>query len=136
MCSSDLSQADADGNAVTQAFRDSHHVRQDTGLLVAEERTGTAIAGLDLVQYQQPFPVIADLPERRQVIIVRHLDAALSLDRFNHDSNDILVVLGDLPDGVDIIVGHADKALHQGFETRLDFPAAGGGQCCQGPAVE
>jgi len=47
-----------------------------------------------------------------------------------------VVVLGDLADGLDVLVGHADEALHQRLETGLGLAVAGGRQGGQGAAVK
>ncbi len=59
-CCFALGQTGADGQAVTQAFGGGDHIRQDAVVLVFEIGAGTAVGGLNLIQYQQPAVVVAD----------------------------------------------------------------------------
>ena len=51
------------------------------------------------------------------------------------DGNHILVVLGDGADGVDVVIGHADKSGDQRLKARLRLARAGRGKCGQRTSV-
>ncbi len=76
------------------------------------------------------------MPQRAHEIPVRHIDAALALDRLEQHRHDVWIVRGELLDCRQIVKGHAHKTGHQRLEAGLHLAVAGGRKRRQGAAVE
>ena len=105
-------------------------------MLEGEPFAGAAHAALHLVQHQQPVMLVADLAQLLQVMDVQRADAAFALDRLDQHRNHVAVVLGNLADRFQIVVGHAHEAADQRLETGLHLAVAGGGKGRQRAPVE
>ena len=75
--------AGADRHAVSQPLGERHHVGLDAGPLVREPVAGAADAALHFVEHQQPVVLVAELPQRLEVVDIGHIDAAFALDQLD-----------------------------------------------------
>ena len=66
-------------------LRDAHEIGLDAGLLDREQRAGAAEAGLHLVGDQHDAVLVAELAQARRYAAGRGHEAALALDRLDHD---------------------------------------------------
>ncbi len=82
------------------------------------------------------MPVVAQLAQLAQIVLGRDIDPAFALDRLDQHRDDVVARVGQMPQGLDVAVGHADKTLHQRLETGLRAAVAGGRQGREGAAVE
>ena len=76
-------QAGADRHTVAETLGERDDIRHDGRVLEGEPLTGTAHAGLDLVEHQQPAAFIAHVAQAGEIIGVGDLDAAFALDRLD-----------------------------------------------------
>ena len=77
--------AGADRHAVAQRLGHGHHVGLEPLGLEGEPVAGAPEAGLHLIEHQEGAPLGAQLPYGAQVVRARHVDAALTLQRFEQD---------------------------------------------------
>ena len=129
-------QAGPDRHTVTQRFGRGDDIRPEIELLVVKIAAGAAIAGLHLVENQQPAPLAAQRRGLLQVLRIQRMDAAFALHGLKHQRGNIRMALADLAQRRKIVARRANKTADQGLETGLNSPAAAGGQCGQGAAVE
>ena len=71
-----------------------------------------------------------------QVLAGRRVYTALALHRLDQHRDDVGILLGHCANGVDVVVGHADKTWHQRFEAALHRRVAGRGQRGEGAPVK
>ena len=121
---------------VAQPLCRGDHVRHQAQTLAGEIVACAAVAGLHLVQHQQPFLLIADLAHRPQVLWAERVHAALALDRLQQYRHHPWIVGGNLAQGLYVIARGANEAGDQRFEAGLDLAVAGCTQGGQGAAVE
>ena len=72
--------------------------RLDARMLVAEPLAGARHAALNFVADQQPALFVTQLAQALLELNGSQVNAALALDDFQHHGDDIVVVLGDVPD--------------------------------------
>ena len=113
-------------HARAQPFGQRHHVRQNAGPLVGKPFSGTAHAALHLVNHQQPVVLIAELAGLPKVVVGYGVNAAFTLNGFKKDRDHIRVVGRGCFQCIDIVQGHADKALNQRAKTGLYFRVSRG----------
>ena len=83
--------ARADRHAVPERLRQGHDIGRDVRVLEAEPPTGAAQTGLHLVDDQQRFPLVAELPHAAQILDRRRLHAAFALNGFQQHRADPVV---------------------------------------------
>ena len=104
--------------AAADAFSERHDVGLDFGVLVMEQLSGAAHAGLDLVEDQKQAVCLRERPQFLQELIGRGPDAGFALDRLQHHGNRLL--RDQLLDGGEIVELCLWKARHLRFEQRLE----------------
>ena len=98
---------------------------------------GTADAGLDLIEHQQPVAPVAPLAHRAQIARRRQLHAALALDRLHQDGHDALpVILVRLIQRGEVAERHFQEVPWQGAEAQAHRRAVAGRQGAEGAAVK
>ena len=135
MPASPAGPAGADGHPVAEGLGEGDDVGADArGVLEPEPAAGAAEAGLDLVEHEERFVLVAELADRGEVARWGRLDAAFTLDGFEEHGADALVERG----GED--VGFAERDLAEpggeGLEDLLLLGLAGRGEGGEGAAVE
>ena len=72
-------------DAAAETLAERHQVRHDAVVLAAEHLAAAPHPALDLVEDEHRAVLVADLARRREVTRRRDVDAALALDRLDHD---------------------------------------------------
>ncbi|MNZ70126.1 hypothetical protein D3C78_884470 [compost metagenome] len=129
-------QAGPDREAVPQPLGQGHYVRLDAGMLKTEPLAGTTHARLHFVDHQQPVVLVGNGTQGLQVFRRGDTDATLPLDRLDKHRNDVRVLGRRCTGRLYVVVGHPDKARHQGKEALVNGRVSGCGQGCHRPAVE
>ena len=129
-------QTGADRHATAETFGQGYHVRNDPGMLETEPGSGSTHAALHLIAHQQPIVFIAECAQAALEFDVSDIDTALALDDFEHDGNDVLVMLGNRTNGVEIVVWNAHKTRHQRLKTGLRLAVTGCRERRHGAAVK
>ena len=126
----------ADRHARAEPLGQRHHVGLDARPLVREPLARASHAALHLVDHEQPFALVAQLPYLLQVFDAHRVDAAFALDGFEEDGHHVLVAFGCLFQGLHVVERHADEPFDQRAEALLHLFIARGGQCGDAAAVE
>src|SRR5439155_227218 len=124
----------ADREPAAERLGERHDVGRDAGVLVREETPRAPEAALDLVEDEEHVPPLGERAQPGQVVGRRDDDAALALDRLDHDG-DRLVAHGGLHGG-EVAVGDEADAGQQGEEARVVVLLPGGGEGREGAPVE
>ena len=77
-------------HAAADAFAERHDIGLDAGMLVVEQFSGTAHAGLDLVDDQQQAVLFRQRAQLRHELIGRRPDAGFALDRLQHHGDRVV----------------------------------------------
>ncbi len=96
-------------------------------MLITEKATRPTITRLDLVDHQQPLIVVAEGSKPFEVFLIGDLNTPFTLDGFDEDRDNILIMSCDLLNRLDVIKRDANKAAHQRFKASLNFSIA----CCR-----
>src|SRR5205085_3919590 len=128
--------AGADRYSRAETLGERHDVGHETRVLVHEPFAGAAETALHLVGHEQPVLALAELVQAAQVFEAGDVDAALALDRLDEYGGDVLVVLGDVAHGLEVVERHSHKARDERLEPGLHLAAAGGRQRGERAAVE
>ncbi|MNO65044.1 hypothetical protein D3C76_557840 [compost metagenome] len=106
-------------------------------MLEREPLPGTADAGLDFIQHQQPGAPVAELAHGFQVTGWCQLHTAFALDRLHQDGHDArAVILAHLVQCLEVAERHFDEVPWQLVETQAHRRAIAGGQGAEGAAME
>ena len=103
---------------------------------IAEPLAGARHAALHFVADQQPAQFVAQLAQAFLELKRREVDAALALNDLQHHGDNILVVFGDHPDRVEVVIRHADETRNQRLEAGLRLAVAGGRKRRHRPPME
>ena len=118
-----------DRHARAKALRQRHHVRQDARPLVGKPLTSAAHTALHFVNHHQPVLFVAKLTNGLHIFNPHRLNAAFTLDGFHKHGDHIGVAYCGFFQRLDVVDGHANKALHHGSKAFFDLVVASG---CQG----
>ena len=77
-------------HAAADAFAERHDVGLDAGVLVVEQLSGPAHAGLDLVDDQQQAVLLGQRAQLLQELIGRRPHAGFALDRLQHHGDRVV----------------------------------------------
>ena len=127
-------QAGAEREAAADALGERHDVGRDARPLIGEELAGAADAGLHLVEDQQQAVLVAERAELAQELAGDQADAALALDRLDHDRRRLRP--DRRLDRLEVAERHLVEALRRRAEAFQVFRVAGGGERRQRAAVE
>ena len=124
----------ADRNAATERLGDGHHVGHRLLVLMRPPPPGPSHPRLDLVEDEQDVALVAEPPDLGEPAGLERDDAALALDRLEHDG---------ARRGVDRRLERADvvvRHVHEPFRERLERLAIArvrrGGERAQRASVE
>src|SRR4029077_20134040 len=110
--------AGADGHAVAEGLGEGDDVGAHArGVLEPEPAAGAAEAGLDLVEDEEGFVLVAELADGGEGVGWWGLDAAFALDGFEEHGADPVVEGGG--EGVGVAVGDVAEAGGEGLEDLL-----------------
>ena len=121
-------------HASGQPFRQRHDVRLDSKLLIGEERPRTPHAALNFIQDQAGVVFVAELARLFQIAGRRNMDAALSLDRLQHNGAGFFTHF--LFQRVAVAIIDVRKTTRQGAESFMIMRLPRGGQRRQRPPVK
>src|SRR5450830_852769 len=124
----------ADRNTAAQRFGQGHCVRRHSVVLKSEEFSGAAHSGLDFVEDEQNFMLVAELAQVFQEAGSGWVDSTLALDWFNDDGRS--PGTQNFFNALQVVERRLPETGGQGRETLLYFVLAGHRQGGQGPAVK
>ena len=129
-----ICQNAAHGQASCYALGKGAHIGKNTVVLKGKELAGSAHAGLNLVNQQQPVLLPAQLLQLLYIFLIQRKDTALALNQLHHDGADIVPRLG--LQVLKIVGCSIAEALGEGEEIIVEHILAGSLQGSDGPAVE
>ena len=111
-----------------------HNVGRHADALVGEPVAGPPAAGLHLVENQEQFVLVGQFSQAGQEAVGRNADAALALDRLDHDRRRLVV---DQPGGrLQVAEGRSRRTLPPAAPALVILGLGGGRGRGQGAAVE
>ena len=117
-------QTCTDRHTGAKAFRQGHHIGLDPCILMSEPFSGTPDTALDLIEHQEPLPLVAQGAQGLQVSLMGNPNPAFTLDRLDQDGDDIVPPSGGSFKGGQIIEGDTHETTHEGLETHLNLLVA------------
>ncbi len=127
-------EAGAHREAAADALGRGQDVGRDARPLVGEELAGAADAGLDLVHDEQEAVLVAERPQGAQPLVRDHPQAALALDRLDHQGGGLGRDRG--LQGLQVAERHLVEAVHLRAEAVDVLLLAAGRDGGERPAVE
>ena len=101
---------------------------------MGEHFSGASDSGLNLIEYQQNVPLVAQLAKCADIFVPEDIYAALALYRLGKHRAD--VVGQSRFERRDIVGGNISEALGEGIEILMEYILSGGCQRGDGSAVE